>query len=321
MSIILRCSVCNIANKIAHVNINKLSICGVCGSPLIDRPDNIIFSIHNTILNDRCVICDFPANADISLTNGKVYHKRCHDRLLQALRRIEDQISIRKGEIHTLNSSLEKASSTIYKLRGWIFGKQMDVPDILSKMEKRNTEIIELQKLSEQISNNLQMLYDYWPTYPPDWEMRRHKIKEERQFCEECGNHRGPLHVHHIIPISKGGNHKPENLKLLCEDSHREKHGGRDFTYSNDGNEPSGYSRRLSLLRDAITKGQTVHFSYTRYDGVQSVRSIIPQDIRPIEDTVCVSGYCYLRKEKRTFAVKRMKNVRISDGPGRCYHK
>lgn len=30
-----------------------------------------------------------------------------------------------------------------------------------------------------------------------------------------------PFEIHHILPISKGGNHKEKNLTLLCKKCHR----------------------------------------------------------------------------------------------------
>jgi|688.fasta_scaffold968804_1 5-methylcytosine-specific restriction endonuclease McrA len=42
--------------------------------------------------------------------------------------------------------------------------------------------------------------------------------------CEICGYSRSSRDVHHIIPVSKGGLNKPENLISLCPNCHRECH-------------------------------------------------------------------------------------------------
>jgi len=318
---IISCLVCNTPNRVPENDNFSLPLCGKCKSPLIERLDNINSSIHNTILNDRCVICGYPAHQYNSLVNGKVFHEECYKCLLQAQIRIEENIVFLRKRIHELKTKQEKARSVIGRLRIWLTGEQEDIIDTILRNSHPELKMAELLKLNETISNNLQSLYDYWPTYPPDWETRKDKVRSNQQFCEECRQHIGPLHVHHIIPLSKGGNHKNENLKLLCEGCHSTVHGGRDFTYSYPDEEPSSYIQRLRMLREAINNGQIVRFSYTRYDGVQSLRSIIPHEIIPVNDTACVTGYCYLREEKRTFSVKRMKNVRISDSPGKCYYK
>lgn len=90
-------------------------------------------------------------------------------------------------------------------------------------------------------------LYRESEGYPEDWEIRRAQVCiRENGICEICGGWCGDLtvpdeyiwlglyygkivrgaHVHHKIPISKGGNHSLENLQLLCEDCHEKLHPG-----------------------------------------------------------------------------------------------
>lgn len=65
--------------------------------------------------------------------------------------------------------------------------------------------------------------------YPDNWqEIARHYKKKKKYTCEECGK-RYPknskwLHVHHRIPLSKGGDCEDDNLQLLCFQCHRKKH-------------------------------------------------------------------------------------------------
>jgi len=42
----------------------------------------------------------------------------------------------------------------------------------------------------------------------------------ERGSCERCGSRR-MLHAHHILPVSRGGRHSPENGACLCFRCHR----------------------------------------------------------------------------------------------------
>ena len=66
--------------------------------------------------------------------------------------------------------------------------------------------------------------------YPPDWSSRKDKIKRKYDWeCQICGLKGGPkgdseLHVHHILPICKGGGHGLSNLTLLCDQCHSRYH-------------------------------------------------------------------------------------------------
>jgi 5-methylcytosine-specific restriction endonuclease McrA len=63
-----------------------------------------------------------------------------------------------------------------------------------------------------------------FPSYPKNWDNLRWWIKRRDNLkCVECGSQKN-LHVHHIIPLSRGGSNHPSNLQTLCEDCHTEKH-------------------------------------------------------------------------------------------------
>jgi len=64
---------------------------------------------------------------------------------------------------------------------------------------------------------------------PSDWRAKRADILERDGFtCGNCGKNAldtsAHLHVHHIVPRSRGGTHKPSNLKTLCERCHKAIH-------------------------------------------------------------------------------------------------
>ena len=49
---------------------------------------------------------------------------------------------------------------------------------------------------------------------------RREAVRAANWQCEKCGG-RGPLEVHHPIPIAQGGAvHDPSNLQVLCRGCH-----------------------------------------------------------------------------------------------------
>jgi len=62
--------------------------------------------------------------------------------------------------------------------------------------------------------------------YPPDWERRRRRVLTRDDYtCQTCGDRGGPygdveLHVDHILPKSRGGSHREENLQTLCRSCH-----------------------------------------------------------------------------------------------------
>lgn len=83
----------------------------------------------------------------------------------------------------------------------------------------------------------LEPLLRWWPGFPPDWERRRTVVFERATGrCESCGVPAGRFacvggvwrvtgaHVHHVVPIARGGRHAPENLRLFCVTCHQAEH-------------------------------------------------------------------------------------------------
>jgi hypothetical protein len=56
--------------------------------------------------------------------------------------------------------------------------------------------------------------------YPIDWfQIRRIVLKRDNYKCCNCDTTKN-LHVHHIVPIKRGGSNKETNLITLCEKCH-----------------------------------------------------------------------------------------------------
>ena len=69
---------------------------------------------------------------------------------------------------------------------------------------KTDAEIQKIHKICET-----------WKGYPPDWNWRAYQIRtRDRHACRQCGAKKGELHIHHIIPVSKGGVHGFSNLVI-----------------------------------------------------------------------------------------------------------
>ena len=63
-----------------------------------------------------------------------------------------------------------------------------------------------------------------------DAEYRRNReiIKKQQRFCVWCGTpgtSSNKLQVDHIIPLSRSGTHKLENLRILCQNCHKLRQG------------------------------------------------------------------------------------------------
>lgn len=73
------------------------------------------------------------------------------------------------------------------------------------------------QRMLDTLRDNAQRLRTYGP-YDFDW-IRLSAALREGAVCQRCGSS-GHLTVHHIIPVSAGGNRSRKNLVVLCPGCH-----------------------------------------------------------------------------------------------------
>ncbi len=64
-------------------------------------------------------------------------------------------------------------------------------------------------------------------------------------------------------------------------------------------------------IKYAIQNKLQVTFFYTNSEGIKSERVVMPNIIGKFKGTYCVRGYCHMRKEYRSFALSRIKNLKI----------
>jgi len=63
--------------------------------------------------------------------------------------------------------------------------------------------------------------------YPDNWDEVRKIVKDrDDHCCTQCNAVDVEFHVHHIVPLSKGGGNELDNLVTLCDICHREEHSG-----------------------------------------------------------------------------------------------
>lgn len=68
---------------------------------------------------------------------------------------------------------------------------------------------------------------DHHKKYGREWQRIRDRYATAHPYCERCleeGRMTLMDEVHHIVPISKGGTHDPENLMSLCQSCHNRIH-------------------------------------------------------------------------------------------------
>lgn len=338
---LISCKSCGKINKIQPYSKIGFPKCGHCNAYL-QRAD---YSIPKNFSN-CCPICDELCNSGTSLTNNVLCHRGCIERPEKHLTEIQNDIHRLLTERRNVIQRIASSKSIFYIVSLFFGREEIDEIELTEQATQLQQEISSLEDYKNTRSDLLTSLYDYWPTYPPDWYERREKAIGESSKCSYCGQSKGKLHVHHKLPISQGGSQLQENLIVLCEKHHLNIHGVREFVGKGKGFEytpekvsanpfdliptesriESGRkkaSKRKSspmrVIKTAIKESTFLNFHYTRKDGAQSVRSINPTEVIKIEKVWCVRGYCLLRKDARTFSVKQMKKIVSVTKPGRCY--
>ncbi len=308
---ILVCAKCKSINSIRD---NSLPLCERCGRSLVLWGQVLMKSelVPHASVSDSCVICEKPAPQGNSLCDGRVYHPKCYAEL-------QSQINSQRMELAEVSArewkhrrTIEHAGTWSYKIRAFFVGSKINISTQEKAIVLLQAKERELRQGVEQISRVLKDLWDYWPEYPLDWEDRKSAAFDDvGGVCEQCGIDEC-LQVHHRQRIANGGTHRPENLMVLCVYCHGEIH-GRDFTAreTRHSSQPSVYSHRVDILRQAIMQDLTVHFSYRKYDGERSTRSFKPQRFKRYNKSLCIEGWCYLRNDTRVFAISRMSRISI----------
>ena len=271
--------------------------------------------------NDICEVCKKKIGIKrITLTNDKYIHHgnysverwkpNCTDYLIERPRQISDLVM---GLYAKKKSLLNKIVSVFY------YDEENNPEVVDRKLNLLNEESIKVQTLRKKA-------FDYWPTYPPDWEERREEVRSKAKYtCQECKT-KDPipgLHAHHIKPLSRGGSNKISNLMALCEGCHENKHGGRTFKYDDSYSSPPTYPEKIDTINRAIKSKKNITFDYYKVKQKKYIkRKVNPDELTKeiwIEgktkfmlDNLYLVGHCYLRDDKRTFRLDRMKRLKIS---------
>lgn len=108
--------------------------------------------------------------------------------------------------------------------------------------------------------------YRWGGEYSSQWRsLSRRTKKRDGWECQSCGTKGGPfgeaeLHAHHILPTSKGGEDRPDNLITVCRTCHEQEHGHRIPSGGNVGSgaseeDPATGNGRVSAGSASRTSG------------------------------------------------------------------
>ena len=264
-----------------------------------------------------CKICKEYVSDGIPLSDGGIVHKSCLDAIQGKEENVNNKIYTLRNELNRLRDEIKRREGLGFKIVSIFTRPKIDTIEIEKKIQRIERNIIKLSDSLLFIRVEAALIYDYFLTYPPDWEERQRQVVDrDGEQCNKCGNW-SQLHLHHIKPLSKGGSNKITNLILLCKNCHSKEHSGRDF-YSEFAKHETAFSKRVANICYAIENGKRIKFGYRK----PTEKSYKQRTVKPIElinvdhwrdngSTLCARGYCELRKADRTFALKRMRGLKV----------
>ena len=249
-----------------------------------------------------CTVCKQYADYeyDMMLSNGEHLHTSC---LLKLQMREEEIEGILRQKRSQLTLSL--------------FVRD-EVPDENVMPEK------EVKSLSDELTklkNTLTSIYNFYPSWPPDWSERKHHlIQQNGSICFSCGEERN-VYLIHEIDLCEGGTNELDNLELICKACHDSMYGKGDifgdFTLNPSQSE---FAPQVKEIRSAIDNNWRIRFDYKKPNAkTWMTRTVIPDRFLNIPNsrgsgqTLCVEGFCELRQDIRVFALERMQDLEVID--------
>ena len=247
-----------------------------------------------------CTVCKIGTDYeyDIALSNGDYLHYACIITLQMRKHEIETAL---RGQKPQLILSLFVPTEVA----------QQDVVT--------GTEIEDLRAKLAKLESVLTEIYDYLPSWPPDWEERKQQvIQQNGSVCSHCEEEQD-VYLVHDIPIFEGGTNELDNLTLICAACHasmyKEADIFGDFTLKASQSE---FSEQFAEIKSAIDNHQKIRFDYKKPSAKKSMtRVVVPErflnipNSRESGETLCVEGFCELRQDTRVFALERMQALEV----------
>ncbi|MHC1625354.1 MAG: CFI-box-CTERM domain-containing protein, partial [Methermicoccaceae archaeon] len=149
-----------------------------------------------------------------------------HSGLIEAYESAIDQIFSFYSKLPDVNSDPETLGEVLIvhpdKTLEFKLKLEMDAQKAQSMLQKFNAESKRWSSIHE---GSEQTIPSRFGEYPPDWaDIRKRILHRDGYRCRKCGRTNTELHVHHIMPLSKGGSSDPSNLITLCRDCHENIH-------------------------------------------------------------------------------------------------
>jgi hypothetical protein len=145
-----------------------------------------------------------------------VMHIPGHEKIINRIILILTFGTINKTENHQIE--LERKKHAIQRKYYALFD------EIEKEMVEISENVKDLLHLDHQFIIELRS-HLYENGYPSNWEEISKDVRERDAYqCKSCGVFDQILHVHHIIPLSKGGSNNISNLTTLCERCHTNRH-------------------------------------------------------------------------------------------------
>ena len=249
-----------------------------------------------------CTVCKRFADYeyDIALSNGNHLHSSCLIKL-----------QMRKDEIEVVVR--QQSSQLILSLFA-----QTDVAD---REVASEDEVEKLSSELKKLKNTLTAIYDFLPSWPPDWhERKRHLIQQNGSICSSCGED-GDVYLVHEIPLCEDGTNELDNLELICKPCYESMHGASDIFGSFTLNpSQSEFAPQVKDIQSAIDNNQRIQFDYKKPNAkTWMTRVVVPDRLfnipnsRDSGQTLCVEGFCELRQDTRVFALERMQDLEVID--------
>lgn len=289
---------------------------------------NLDFKKQKISESDCCIICnslkiedkssDFRADPEkIYLLNNEYVHTNCLERIKSNKTDLDFEIDHSLKRIFVIQNELSDLNSFINRLK-YIFDNSIKerilsfTTTLNDLQEKQSKQKLQRESILSDYKQKLYYIYSFWLERPPDWAQRRSEALATNGYCVNCGEFEQVLHVHHKRPISKGGDHTPSNLVVLCENCHSEEHGGIDFDKIEKlSTTESAFAKKYRQLREAIESHRQVKFKYYKYSGEMSIRTISPESFKKLGKSLCVEGFCFLRESNRVFNISRINNLTL----------
>lgn len=266
---------------------------------------------------ETCLYCNEPAYRGIVLSNGEIVHSHCISFISKQKFDLNAALSSWQNHLEAIKKKLRQRKELGFKILALFSKPDIDTGSLRESLFEATANINKISLDLSHVEEIARFIYDYYPNYPPDWDERRITIiTHAGGKCRSCGA-KTQLHIHHRIPLSKGGTNKLENLIPLCEKCHSKAHSNRDLNQTYNKAE-TAFQRRLEEIHAAIKTQKKITFGYKKpTDSEYHQRVVRPpyklDHIKHYKDdgaTLCLRAYCENRRAERVFALKRMRGLK-----------